>query len=54
VGKLDPKSGEITEYRSADGTEIDPHTPVFDHDGFRWFTNEETNYIGRLEPKSGR
>lgn len=32
VGKLDPKAGEITEYRPQDGTEIDPHTPVFDHD----------------------
>jgi len=34
--------------------EIDPHTPVFDHNGILWFTNEETNYIGRLDPKTGK
>jgi len=54
IGKLDPKSGEITEYRPPQGTEIDPHTPVFDHNGILWFTNEETNYIGRLDPKTGK
>jgi virginiamycin B lyase len=36
------------------GSKIDPHTPVFDHDGILWFTNEETNYIGRLDPKTGK
>jgi len=54
VGKLDPKTGEIAEYRPDKGMEIDPHTPVFDHDGILWFTNEETNYIGRLDPKTGK
>jgi virginiamycin B lyase len=54
VGKLDPKSGEVTEYRPSNGTEIDPHTPAFDHDGILWFTNQETNYIGRLDPKTGK
>lgn len=34
------------------GTEIDPHTPVFDHNGILWFTNEDTNYVGRLDPKT--
>jgi hypothetical protein len=36
------------------GSKIDPHTPVFDHDGILWFTNEETNYMGRLDPKTGK
>jgi virginiamycin B lyase len=54
VGKLNPKTGEIAEYRPDNGAEIDPHTPVFDHDGILWFTNEETNYIGRLNPKTGK
>jgi virginiamycin B lyase len=36
------------------GAEIDPHTPVFDHNGIVWFTNEETNYIGRLDPSTGQ
>src|SRR6266700_4531929 len=30
VGKLDPKTGAIAEYSPSEGTEIDPHTPVFD------------------------
>ena len=46
----DPRTGEIVEYRPADGTEIDPHTPVLDHNGIQWFINEETSYIGRLDP----
>jgi virginiamycin B lyase len=54
VGKLDPKTGEIAEYRPNAGEKIDPHTPVFDHNGILWFTNEETNYIGRLDPKTGK
>jgi virginiamycin B lyase len=54
VGRLDPRTGEIAEYRPSDGTEIDPHTPVFDHNGILWFTNEETNYVGRLDPKTGK
>jgi hypothetical protein len=33
VGKLNPRTGEIVEYRPADATEIDPHTPVFGHNG---------------------
>jgi virginiamycin B lyase len=27
---------------------------VFDHDGILWFTNEETNYVGRLDPATGQ
>jgi virginiamycin B lyase len=54
VGKLNPKTGQVTEYRPIDGTKIDPHTPVFDQNGILWFTNEETNYIGRLDPPSGK
>jgi virginiamycin B lyase len=53
LGKLDPKTGEIAEYRPADDAKIDPHTAVFDHNGVLWFTNKETNYIGRLDPKTG-
>lgn len=48
------QSHEIAEYRPSGGAEIDPHTPVFDRDGILWFTNEDTNYIGRLDPKNGK
>ena len=44
----------MKEYRPADKTEIDPHTPVFDHNGILWFTNEDTNYVGRLDPSTGQ
>lgn len=54
VGKLDPKTGDISEYRPGDGTKIDPHTPVIDHSGVVWFTNEETNFVGRLDAKTGK
>ena len=27
---------------------------MFDHNGILWFTNEETNYIGRLDPSTGK
>src|SRR5215469_5639040 len=35
------------------GTRIDPHTPVFHRNGILWFTNKQTNFIGRLDPRTG-
>ena len=37
IGKLDPKTGAITEYRLPVEAR-DPHTPVFDQAGTLWFT----------------
>ena len=31
----------------------DPHTAVFDADGILWFTLQQSNMIGRLDPASG-
>ena len=31
----------------------DPHTPLFDKDGILWFTLQNANMIGRLDPKTG-
>ena len=31
----------------------DPHTPVFDQQGILWFTLEESNFVGRLDPRTG-
>lgn len=65
IGKLDPKTGEITEYHMPDpppnvGRRIpsgertlDPHTPIFDQKGFLWFTMQQSNRVGRLDPKTG-
>ena len=65
IGKLDPKSGEITEYHMPDPPAgvgrrvpsgertLDPHTPIFDQKGFLWFTMQQSNRVGRLDPKTG-
>ena len=33
IGKLDPRTGQFTEYRKLDPDARDPHTPVFDQKG---------------------
>src|SRR5262249_57521688 len=53
VGKLDPKSGEVTEYKMPDPAARDPHAPVFDQSGILWFTLHSSNMLGRLDPKTG-
>src|SRR5271155_3889188 len=52
IGKLDPKTGSIIEYRLPDEAR-DPHTPVFDQAGILWFTVQGADMIGRLVPKTG-
>ncbi len=32
----------------------DPHTPVFDQQGVLWFTVQGGNFVGRLDPHSGK
>ncbi len=32
----------------------DPHTPVFDSKGVLWFTVQRGNFVGRLDPASGK
>jgi virginiamycin B lyase len=53
IGKLNPQTGVISEYRWPDGRVKDPHTPVIDRAGDLWFTAQNSNFIGRLDPKSG-
>ena len=38
IGKLNPKTGEVTEYKMPDPAARDPHTPIFDKKGTLWFT----------------
>ena len=33
IGKLDPKTGDVTEYKMPDPAARDPHTPLFDREG---------------------
>ena len=53
IGKLDPGTGKVTEYRLPDPAARDPHTPLFDQSGILWFTVQGGNMIGRLDPKTG-
>ena len=32
----------------------DPHTPVFDNKGRLWFTVQNGNMVGRLDPATGK
>jgi virginiamycin B lyase len=53
IGKLDPKTGKVTEYGMPDPAARDPHTPLFDRSGILWFTVQGGGFIGRLDPKTG-
>ena len=53
VGKLNPKTGEVTEYPMPDPAARDPHTPLFDKNGLLWFTLQQANMVGTLEPRTG-
>ncbi len=52
LGKLDPKNGELFEYKLAADAR-DPHTPLFDQKGTLWFTVQNSNKVGRLNPVTG-
>jgi len=54
IGKLDPRTGTITQYPMPDPGARDPHTLVFDRKGNIWFTVQWGNFVGRLEPGSGK
>ena len=53
IGRLDPETGEITEYPMPDPAARDPHTPVVTNNGDIWFTIQNSNMLGRLVPDTG-
>src|SRR6266851_4092140 len=53
IGKLEPKTGAVTEYKMPDPAVQDPHTLIFDRSGILWFTAQNANRVGRLDPKPG-
>jgi virginiamycin B lyase len=53
VGRLDPKTGEQTQYRMPDPAARDPHTPIFDQKGTLWFTLQMSDMVGRILPATG-
>ena len=50
VGKLDPKTGKVTEYQTQ---ARDPHTAAFHPDGRLYFTAQRGGMLGRLHPETG-
>src|SRR5918995_1445427 len=53
LGRLDPKTGQVTEYPMPDPAAKDPHSLAFDHKGTLWFTVQGANMVGRLNPTTG-
>ena len=51
LGRLDPKSGKIKEYRLPDKS--GPHGLTADKDGNIWYTGNFKSTVGKLNPKSG-
>lgn len=55
VGKLDPRIGKLQEYKlpTQQPPRIGIHSVYRGPDGIVWFTEEEENTLGRLDPKTG-
>jgi virginiamycin B lyase len=51
IGQLDPKTGEMREYKLPPGTT--PHSIINDRDGYLWFTGNGNGTVGRLDPRTG-
>ena len=50
VGQLDPKTGEMREFKLPAGTT--PHSIINDRDGYIWFTGNGNGTVGRLDPRT--
>jgi virginiamycin B lyase len=53
IGKLDPRTGEITKFPMPDAAARDPHTLVFNSEGDIWFSVQGGNFVGKLTVSSG-
>ena len=51
VGRLDPVTGEMTEYPLPPAAR--PHSIVPDQEGFIWYTGNSNGTIGKLDPATG-
>jgi virginiamycin B lyase len=50
VGRIDPKTGEVTEYTLPEGAK--PHTVTTDSAGNIWYTGNGNGTIGKLDPRT--
>jgi virginiamycin B lyase len=51
VGRIDPKTKEITEYTLPENAK--PHTVTPDREGNIWYTGNSNGTIGKLDPRTG-
>jgi virginiamycin B lyase len=51
VGRLNPQTGEVTEYSLPENAK--PHTVTPDHEGNIWYTGNSNGTIGKLDPRTG-
>jgi virginiamycin B lyase len=54
IGRVDAKTGQVTEYKMPDPKAKDPHTIVFLPNGMMLFTVQAGNFLGSLDPKTGK
>lgn len=52
VGRLNPKTGEVSEYSLPENAK--PHTVTPDQEGNIWYTGNSNGTIGKLDPRTGR
>ena len=52
IGKLDPATGEVTQYPVSQEDARGPLIPIFDQAGTLWFTLQ-SGMVGRLVPETG-
>jgi len=50
MGRLDPVTGEMTEYPLPENAK--PHSVTLDEDGNAWYTGNKNGSIGRLDPET--
>ncbi|HLU48468.1 MAG TPA: lyase, partial [Planctomycetota bacterium] len=53
IGRLSQDGDDLELFPMPESGARDPHTLVFDSQGTIWFTVQNGNYVGRLEPSSG-
>ena len=51
IGRIDPESGEMQEYRLPNGAM--PHSVTLDDTGNVWYMGNKNGTVGRLDPKTG-
>jgi virginiamycin B lyase len=51
IGRINPKTGEVAEYKLPENAK--PHTVTPDREGNIWYTGNSNGTIGKLDPRTG-